>query len=159
MEIRKRPMQTAKFVVLFLIWSAKTKSSVTVKMLNSYKVVTKQKGVRIMRQYHETEKKEIQKLAKMYREFLDAGKTERECSSNICRIAKEQGFENLEDVIREGKQLKAGDKVQLVGFGTFEVSERAAREGRNPQTGKTMTIAACKAPKFKAGKALKDAIN
>ena len=66
-------MQTAKFVVLFLIWSAKTKSSVTVKMLNSYKVVTKQKGVRIMRQYHETEKKEIQKLAKMYREFLDAG--------------------------------------------------------------------------------------
>ena len=44
-------MQTAKFVVLFLIWSAKTKSSVTVKMLNSYKVVTKQKGVRIMRQY------------------------------------------------------------------------------------------------------------
>ena len=152
-------MQTAKFVVLFLIWSAKTKSSVTVKMLNSYKVVTKQKGVRIMRQYHETEKKEIQKLAKMYREFLDAGKTERECSSNICRIAKEQGFENLEDVICEGKQLKAGDKVQLVGFGTFEVSERAAREGRNPQTGKTMTIAACKAPKFKAGKALKDAIN
>ena len=104
-------MQTAKFVVLFLIWSAKTKSSVIVKMLNSYKVVTKQKGVRIMRQYHETEKKEIQKLAKMYREFLDAGKTERECSSNICRIAKEQGFENLEDVIREGKQLKAGDKI------------------------------------------------
>lgn len=47
----------------------------------------------------------------MYREFLDAGKTERECSSNICRIAKEQGFENLEDVIREGKQLKAGDKI------------------------------------------------
>ena len=64
-----------------------------------------------MRQYHETEKKEIQKLAKMYREFLDAGKTERECSSNICRIAKEQGFENLADVIREGKQLKAGDKI------------------------------------------------
>lgn len=55
--------------------------------------------------------------------------------------------------------LTEGDKVQLVGFGTFEVSERAAREGRNPQTGKTMTIAACKAPKFKAGKALKDAIN
>ena len=52
-----------------------------------------------------------------------------------------------------------GDKIQLVGFGTYEVSERAAREGRNPQTGKTMTIAACKAPKFKAGKALKDAIN
>jgi len=55
--------------------------------------------------------------------------------------------------------LCAGDKVQLVGFGTFEVSERAAREGRNPQTGKTMKIAACKAPKFKAGKALKDLVN
>ncbi len=56
-------------------------------------------------------------------------------------------------------ELKKGDKIQLVGFGTFEVGERAAREGRNPQTGATMTIAACKAPKFKAGKALKDAIN
>ena len=55
--------------------------------------------------------------------------------------------------------LCAGDKVQLVGFGTFEVSKRAAREGRNPQTGKTMKIEACKAPKFKAGKALKDAVN
>ena len=57
------------------------------------------------------------------------------------------------------EDLKNGGKVQLVGFGTFEVSERAAREGRNPQTGATMTIAASKAPKFKAGKALKDAIN
>ena len=56
-------------------------------------------------------------------------------------------------------ELKKGDKIQLVGFGTFEVGERAAREGRNPKTGETMTIAACKAPKFKAGKALKDAIN
>ncbi|MBQ8663087.1 MAG: HU family DNA-binding protein [Eubacterium sp.] len=55
--------------------------------------------------------------------------------------------------------LKAGDKIQLVGFGTFEVSERAARTGRNPQTGAEMVIAASKAPKFKAGKALKDAIN
>ena len=55
--------------------------------------------------------------------------------------------------------LADGEKVALVGFGTFEVSERAAREGRNPQTGKTMKIEACKAPKFKAGKALKDAIN
>lgn len=56
-------------------------------------------------------------------------------------------------------QLKKGDKVQLVGFGTFEVVERAAREGRNPQTGKAMPIKASKAPKFKAGKALKDALN
>ena len=55
--------------------------------------------------------------------------------------------------------LCAGDKVQLVGFGTFEVRERAAREGRNPQTGETMKIAASKAPKFKAGKALKDMVN
>ena len=55
--------------------------------------------------------------------------------------------------------LKTGEKVQLVGFGTFEVSERAAREGRNPQSGEVMKIAASKAPKFKAGKALKDMLN
>lgn len=57
------------------------------------------------------------------------------------------------------KELKKGGKIQLVGFGTFEVSERAAREGRNPQTGATMKIAASKAPKFKPGKALKDEVN
>ena len=56
-------------------------------------------------------------------------------------------------------ELKKGEKVQLVGFGTFEVSDRKAREGRNPQTGKTMKIKASKAPKFKGGKALKDALN
>ena len=61
------------------------------------------------------------------------------------------------DVVAEA--LKAGDKIQLVGFGTFEVSERAAREGRNPRTGETMTIEASKTPKFKAGKALKDMVN
>ena len=55
--------------------------------------------------------------------------------------------------------LKAGDKVQLVGFGTFEVKERAAREGRNPKTGEKITIAASKHPAFTAGKALKDSIN
>ena len=61
------------------------------------------------------------------------------------------------DVVSE--ELKKGEKVQLVGFGTFEVSERAARDGRNPATGETMTIAASKSPKFKAGKALKDLVN
>ena len=55
--------------------------------------------------------------------------------------------------------LKAGDKVQLVGFGTFEVAERAARTGHNPRTGKSLKIKASKAPKFKAGKAFKDALN
>ncbi|MCQ2511263.1 MAG: HU family DNA-binding protein [Lachnospiraceae bacterium] len=57
------------------------------------------------------------------------------------------------------EELKKGEKVQLVGFGTFEVSERAAREGRNPQTGESMQISASKNPKFKAGKALKDQLN
>ena len=56
------------------------------------------------------------------------------------------------------KELKKGGKVSLVGFGTFEVSKRAARTGRNPQTGAEIKIAASKAPKFKAGKALKDAV-
>jgi len=55
--------------------------------------------------------------------------------------------------------LKAGDKVQLIGFGTFEVKERAAREGRNPKTGEKITIAASKHPGFVAGAALKNAVN
>lgn len=56
-------------------------------------------------------------------------------------------------------ELKKGEKIQLIGFGTFEVSERAAREGRNPATSEAMQISAARAPKFKAGKALKDMIN
>ena len=55
--------------------------------------------------------------------------------------------------------LKAGDKIQLVGFGTFEVRNRAAKQGRNPRTGDTMTVPASKVPAFKAGKALKDLVN
>lgn len=55
--------------------------------------------------------------------------------------------------------LAKGDKIQLVGFGSFEVRQRAARKGRNPQTGKELKISAKKAPVFKAGKALKDAVN
>ncbi len=54
--------------------------------------------------------------------------------------------------------LKAGDKIQLVGFGTFEVRNRAAKQGRNPRTGETMAVPASKVPAFKAGKALKDAV-
>lgn len=54
--------------------------------------------------------------------------------------------------------LKKGEKVQLIGFGTFEVRNRAARKGRNPQTGKEIEIAASKVPAFKPGKALKDAV-
>lgn len=57
-----------------------------------------------------------------------------------------------------GKTLKKGGKIQLVGFGTFEVSKRSARSGRNPQTGETIKIKASKTPKFKAGKALKDLV-
>ena len=55
--------------------------------------------------------------------------------------------------------LKKGDKVQLIGFGTFEVTKRAAREGKNPQTKEVIKIPAKKVPAFKAGKALKDAVN
>ena len=77
--------------------------------------------------------------------------------AELSKKDSEKALKAFVDVVTA--QLKKDDKIQLVGFGTFEVSERAAREGRNPQTGKTMKIAACKAPKFKAGKALKDAIN
>ena len=69
----------------------------------------------------------------------------------------EKAVKAFTDVITE--ELKKGEKIQIVGFCTFEVSERAAREGRNPHTGETMKIEASKAPKFKAGKALKDAVN
>ena len=69
----------------------------------------------------------------------------------------EAALKAFTDTVAE--ELKKGEKIALVGFGTFEVSERAAREGRNPQTGAPMKIEASKAPKFKAGKALKDAIN
>ena len=55
--------------------------------------------------------------------------------------------------------LKDGDKVQLIGFGTFEVKDVAAREGRNPQTGETITIPASKKPSFSASKSLKDSVN
>lgn len=69
----------------------------------------------------------------------------------------EAALKAFTDVV--SNELKKGEKIQLVGFGTFEVSERAAREGRNPRTGETMPVAACKTPKFKAGKALKDIVN
>ena len=69
----------------------------------------------------------------------------------------EKALKAFTDVVAE--ELKKGEKIQLVGFGTFEVTERAAREGRNPRTGEMTSIAASKAPKFKAGKALKDIVN
>lgn len=77
--------------------------------------------------------------------------------SGLKKTEAEKALEAFENIVTA--ELAKGGKVQLVGFGTFEVSRRAAREGRNPQTGETMTIAASKAPKFKAGKALKDAVN
>lgn len=69
----------------------------------------------------------------------------------------EAALKAFTDVVAE--ELKKGEKIQLVGFGTFEVSERSARTGRNPQTGAEMKIPASKSPKFKAGKALKDLVN
>ena len=77
--------------------------------------------------------------------------------AEISKKDAEKAVKAFTDVVSE--ELVNGGKIQLVGFGTFEVSERAAREGRNPQTGETMKIAASKAPKFKAGKALKDMVN
>ena len=77
--------------------------------------------------------------------------------ADISRKEAEAALKAFTDVVAE--ELTKGEKIQLVGFGTFEVSERAARTGRNPQTGAEMQIPASKAPKFKAGKALKDAVN
>ena len=77
--------------------------------------------------------------------------------TKLSKKATEETIKAFTDVV--GKEPKKGGKVQLVGFGTFEVAKRAARKGRNPQTGKEIKIAASKAPKFKAGKALKDLVN
>lgn len=77
--------------------------------------------------------------------------------AGVSKKDAEKVLKAFTDVVAD--ELKKGEKVQMVGFGTFEVSERAARDGRNPQTGAVMKIAASKAPKFKAGKALKDEIN
>ncbi len=77
--------------------------------------------------------------------------------AGLSKKVAEEALKAFTDVVSD--ELKKGGKVQLVGFGTFEVSERAAREGRNPQSGEVMKIAASKAPKFKAGKALKDLVN
>ena len=78
-------------------------------------------------------------------------------TSGLTKKDSEIALNAILDTIQSA--MKNGDKVQLVGFGTFEVAERPEREGRNPRSGETMTIAASKNPKFKAGKALKDAIN
>lgn len=78
-------------------------------------------------------------------------------NAEISKKDAEKAVKAFVDVVTE--ELQKGEKVQVVGFGTFEVVERAAREGRNLHTGETMMIAASKAPKFKAGKALKDALN
>ncbi|MBE5928389.1 MAG: HU family DNA-binding protein [Lachnospiraceae bacterium] len=77
--------------------------------------------------------------------------------TELSKKDSEKAVKAFIDVVTE--ELIKGEKIQLVGFGTFEVSERAAREGRNPLTGATMSIPASKAPKFKVGKALKDAVN
>lgn len=77
--------------------------------------------------------------------------------AELSKKDSEKALKAFIDVVSD--ELKKGEKIQLVGFGTFEVIERAAREGRNPLTGEKMSIKASKAPKFKAGKALKDAVN
>ncbi len=77
--------------------------------------------------------------------------------TGLSKKDSEKVLKAFEEVVTE--QLVAGGKVQLVGFGTFDVAERAAHPGRNPQTGAPITIEASKAPRFKAGKALKDAVN
>ncbi len=77
--------------------------------------------------------------------------------AGINKTDAEKALKAFTDIVTEA--LKAGDKVALVGFGTFSVGERAARTGQNPQTGAKIEIAASKTPKFKAGKALKDSIN
>lgn len=78
-------------------------------------------------------------------------------SADISKAAAARALDATVESIKTA--LKNGDSVNLVGFGTFKVGERAARNGRNPKTGETIQIAAAKIPKFSAGKSLKDAVN
>ena len=78
-------------------------------------------------------------------------------SAGLTKTQAEAAINAFVETITAG--LKAGDKITLKGFGTFEVRQREAREGRNPRTGETMTIAASKAPAFKSSSALKNAVN
>lgn len=77
-------------------------------------------------------------------------------SADMSKVAAGKAVESMLNAVTSA--LKSGDQVALTGFGTFEVRERAARAGRNPQTGETISIKASKVPSFKAGKALKDAV-
>ena len=77
--------------------------------------------------------------------------------TQLTKKDSEMALKAFIDVVSE--ELKKGEKIQLVGFGTFEVSNRAARTGKNPQTGNAIDIPASKAPKFKAGKSLKETVN
>ena len=77
--------------------------------------------------------------------------------AGLSKTDAEKALKAFADAVTDA--LKAGEKVALVGFGTFSVSARAARTGKNPQTGAKIEIPAAKTPKFKAGKALKDSVN
>jgi len=78
-------------------------------------------------------------------------------AADISKAAATRALDGMVEAIIDA--MKEGDQVSLVGFGTFMVKERAARQGRNPQTGETIQIKASNIPSFKAGKALKDAVN
>lgn len=86
-------------------------------------------------------------------ELINAVAESAELSKKDAENAVKAVLQNIEDT------LAKGEKVQLIGFGNFEVRERSARKGRNPQTGEEMEIAATKQPAFKPGKALKDSVN
>ena len=77
-------------------------------------------------------------------------------NANMTKVDTEKALKAFIDTVTE--ELKNGGKIQLVGFGTFEVAERAARKGRNPKTSEEIMIPASKSPRFKAGKALKDIV-
>jgi DNA-binding protein HU-beta len=97
---------------------------------------------------------DLRRISNMNKNELVAAIAEK---TDLKKADAEKALKAFTEVVAD--ELKKGEKIQLVGFGTFEVVEKPAREGRNPRTGETMKIAASKAPKFKAGKALKDSLN
>jgi len=103
----------------------------------------------------------IKKHTQFYLEDIDMNKTDLIAAVATASDLTKADATAATDAVFEAitGALKDGDTVQLVGFGSFGITERAAREGRNPRTGETIQIAASKTPKFKAGKGLKDTVN
>jgi DNA-binding protein HU-beta len=131
----------------------------TLGFLNCYKALVEIENKRFLGNHpqsslsHDDDKKQIRETIVNKAELIEAIAA----AADISKASAERALDGATNAISGA--LKSGDQVTIVGFGSFYVGERGARTGRNPRTGETIQIAASKSPKFRAGKALKDAVN